>query len=299
MTPEELALQRAQAIEQLIAGMDTAVTAAQRRLYEELLARLQDTYDDPMVIPQLLAEYTAAVAVPLASYYAAQVLALPALNVAYFEALDVRGYKELRAPLTGFLEKKFGVTAAGQVIPGGVISTYGSQGSLFGAQRELMNFAYQAQASGLGITAYREGLQQLVTGGNSATGLMQQLYEGAQDTFSQADRSLQVLAAERLSLSAYLYQGGLISGSRPFCVKRNGKVWTDAEIRLWGTSKDQIGGYTNKAEGKFSGKSEPYSPFEDCGGYSCRHTLHALPNVIALRFRPDLMENDKGELVAK
>jgi hypothetical protein len=298
-SPEELALQRAQAIEQLIAGLDTAVTAAQRRLYEELLARLSDTYDDPMVIPQLLAEYTQAVAVPLASYYAAQVLALPALNVSYFQALEVRGYQQLRAPLTSFLEKKFGVTAAGQIIPGGVASTYANQGALFPAQRELLTFAYQAQVSGAGLTAYKAGLEQLVTGGNTATGLMQKLYEGAADTFSQADRSLQVLAAERLSLSAYLYQGGLISGSRPFCVKRNGKVWTDAEIKMWGTAKDKTGGYTDKKAGKFSGKSEPYDPMVDCGGYSCRHTLHALPNVIALRFRPDLMENDAGELVAK
>lgn len=299
MTPDDLqrlALERTKAVEQLIAQLDGAVSVAQRELLEGLLARAGETLDDPMLLPQFMAEYTQAVAVPLATFYAQQVLQLPSLNVAYFQALDVRGYQQLRAPLTSFLEQRFGITAAGAPVPGGWLSTLTGDTT---AQRELLSYAYQAQASGQGLTAYKQGLQALVTGGNGATGLMQQLYKGAADTFSQADRSLQGIAADRLGLKAYLYQGGLIKSSRPFCVKRNGKVWTDAEIRTWGTAKDATGGYTNKAAGEFSGKTDPYDPMVDCGGHSCRHTLHGIPNLIALRFRPDLEENDDGELVKR
>jgi hypothetical protein len=296
MTPEEIALARSEAIAALEAELAGAVTQAQRAMYEGLLEQLQQVYDDPMVIPRLLADYQAAVAAPLAHYFATQVLRLPGLNVAYFEALNVRGCKELRAPLSGFLERKFGVTATGDVAPGGYLSTLVGDTT---AQRELLRFAYTSQASGAGITAYRQGLEALVTGGNGAKGLMETLYAEAGDTFAEADRSLQGIAAERLGLTAFLYQGGLIKSSRPFCVKRNGKVFTGAEIDLFGTSADTYGGYANKAEGLFSGKSAPYEPRVNLGGYSCRHTLHALPASVALTFRPDLTLNDAGELVKR
>lgn len=295
-TPEEIALARSEAIAALEAELTGAVTQAQRVMYEGLLSQLQQTYDDPMVIPRLLTEYQTAVAAPLAQYFAQQVLRLPALNVAYFEALNVRGYQALRAPLSGFLEKKFGVTAAGEVVPGGYLSTLVGDTT---AQRELLKYAYTSQASGAGISAYRKGLQELVTGGNGAKGLMEKLYAESGDTFAEADRSLQGIAAERLKLTCFLYQGGLIKSSRPFCVKRNGKVFTGAEIDLFGTKNDTYDGYTKKSEGLFSGKSDPYQPRINLGGHSCRHNLHALPDSVALTFRPDLMLNDAGELVKR
>ncbi len=125
---------------------------------------------------------------------------------------------------------------------------------------------------------------------------MQRLYEQSYDDLNRADRVLQGMAADRLGLKAYIYQGGLIKSSRPFCVVRNGKCFADFEVAAFGTKADKFGGYTNKADGLFSGKSEPYEPLADAGGYNCRHGLHAVPNVVALRMRPDLAENDKGEL---
>ncbi len=107
------------------------------------------------------------------------------------------------------------------------------------------------------------------------------------------------MAAKELGLQAYLYQGGLIKSSRLFCKKRDGKVFTDFEIARFGTVKDAYGGYTNKAEGVFSGKTEPYDPVVDLGGYGCRHGLSAIPNVLALRMRADLAEDKEGRLYIK
>lgn len=295
MTAQEAAAARIAAIEQLQAQLAGGVTQAQKLLYEDLLERLQDTLDDPTVIAEILTAYRVSVAAPLATYYAQSILALPGLTESYFAALDVAGYKALRAPLAGFLEKRFGVTAAGAPVPGGYLSTIIGDTT---AQRELLAYAYEAQASGVGLTAYRKGLESLVVGADVHTqGLMGRLYQGSYDTFNQADRQLQHIAADTLGLTAYLYQGGLIDTSRPFCKARNGKVFTDAEIKTWGTSKDKLGGYTKKAEGLFSGKTDPYDPFVDAGGYSCRHGLHSIPNTVALRLRPDLKEDEQGRLV--
>ena len=296
MNPAELAAARVAAIAQLEAALAGAVTRAQQLLFEGILAQLQATLDDPLTLAPLLADFQATVAAPLAAFYAEQLLQLPALNVDYFQSLGITNYKALRRPLAGFLEARFGVNAAGDLVPGGYLSALAGDTT---AQRELLRFAYTAQASGTSITAYRAGLEQLVTGGNTAKGLMQTLYDNAGDAFSEADRSLQQVAKERLGLKMALYQGGIIATTRPFCLKRNGKVFTDAEIALFGTKEDSFGGYKRKEGGYFAGKVEPYQPEINCGGANCRHTWHYLPVQVGLTFRPDLMENDNGELVKR
>jgi hypothetical protein len=297
MTPTEAAAQRLVAITDLQAQLAGHIDTAQRELLRGLLARLEDTYADPSTLASILAEYQAAVALPLAVFYAQALLTLPLHTATYFAALDVAGYQQLRAPLASFLEQRLGITSTGQPVAGGWLSTIIGDTT---AQREVLTYAYQAQASGAGLEAYRAGLTDLVAGANNATqGLIGKLYREAADSFNQNDRQLQQLSAQRLGLTAYLYQGGLIASSRPFCVTRSGKVFLDWEVEAFGTKADAYGGYTNKAEGLFSGKSQPYDPFVDCGGHGCRHGLSAIPNLVALRLRPELAENDKGELHIK
>jgi hypothetical protein len=287
MTPTEAAAQRLAAIANLQAQLAGHIDTAQRELLRGLLARLEDTYADPSTLAAILAEYQATVAL----------LTLPLHTATYFAALDVAGYQQLRAPLASFLEQRLGITSTGQPVAGGWLSTIIGDTT---AQREVLTYAYQAQASGAGLEAYRAGLTDLVAGSNNATqGLIGKLYREAADSFNQNDRQLQQLSAQRLGLTAYLYQGGLIASSRPFCVTRNGKVFLDWEVEAFGTKADAYGGYTNKAEGLFSGKSQPYDPFVDCGGWNCRHGLHAIPNLVALRLRPELAENNRGELYLK
>lgn len=297
MTPTEAAAQRLAAIEDLQAQLAGHVETAQRELLRGLLERLEDSYADPSTLAAVMAEYQAAVALPLAVFYAQALLTLPLHTETYFAALDVAGYQALRAPLASFLEGRLGVTAAGQPVAGGWLSTIVGDTT---AQREVLQYAYQAQASGVGLQAYRAGLTDLVAGANSATqGLIGKLYSEAADSFNQNDRQLQQLSAQRLGLTAYLYQGGLIATSRAFCKVRNGKVFLDWEVEAFGSKADAYGGYTNKAEGLFSGKSTPYDPKTDLGGYGCRHGLHAIPNLVAIRMRPELAENEEGELYIK
>lgn len=293
-SPEELARKRLLAIAALEAQLASHVSEAERILYEGLLARLSDLHADPGLLPVLLAEYTNTVLLPLAGFYAQQLLELPGLNVGYFEQLDVAGYQALRAPLADFLRARLGVDAAGAVVPGGYLALL--QGDTTVA-KQVLTYAYRAQASGAGLNAYRDGLNSLILGGGAqASGIVQGLYKSSGDDFAQADRALQSIAAKELGLTAFLYQGGLIDSSRPFCVARNGRVFVDFEIAKFGTSADKYSGYYNKSEGLFSGKPEPYNPMIDCGGYSCRHHWHAVSSITALRMRPDLRGNAKGEL---
>lgn len=288
MTPTELAQQRLAAIAELEAQVATAAEGAQRELFERLLAQLKDIQADPTTLYALLAEYQRTVLVPLAYTYGQAMLHLPQLNVSYFQALDVAGYQALKAPLTSFLSARLGVDAAGAIVPGGYLDLMAGTG----LQRALLTYAYSTQATGIGLSAYRDGLRQLVTGGDKpAEGLVRSMYAEAQEAFSQSDRAIQAIAAKKLGLTAFLYMGGVIATSRPFCVARNGKVFLDSEVEKFGTKADKYLGYTNKAEGLFSGKTSPYSAFVDLGGYGCKHSLSAISNTIALKMRPDLKED--------
>ena len=63
----------------------------------------------------------------------------------------------------------------------------------------------------------------------------------------------------------YRYVGGVIAESRPFCVKHNGTVMTEKEIRrIWNTQTWQ-------------GK-KPGDPFVVRGGYNCRHMFVPVKN---------------------
>ncbi len=293
-TPSELAAQRTAAIADLEQHIGTAADEAQQELYARLLAKLNDIHANPDLLPTLLAEYHNAVLVPLVYAYGQAMLHLPELSVNYFQALDVAGYRQLKAPLTDFLTARLGIDGAGNVVPGGYLDLMAGNTAV---SQQVLSYAYQAQASGLGLQGYRAGLNALVLGGDQAAqGLVVQLYRSSGDDFSRNDRALQTIGARELGLGAFLYQGGLIDSSRPFCVARNGKCFTDFEVRKFGSKADAYGGYVRKAEGYFSGKTDPYDPFTDCGGYACRHGLHAVSNITALRMRADLAEDKDGKL---
>jgi len=80
------------------------------------------------------------------------------------------------------------------------------------------------------------------------------------DIYSQYQRASANIIRKELGLKHARYAGGLIETSRPFCEERNGNVYDEEEIESW-------------ADEDFAGKSDPYDPIIDCGGYNCRHRL--------------------------
>lgn len=296
--PEDAARARLAAIEQLQQELAGYLPDMQRALYEGLLSRLQEVYDNPGLLTTLLAEFGQAVHLPVAVRFGEALLELVQLNTQYVAAvatnLSTAELTALRAPLDTWLRAAYGIGPDGLPTPGGYLA--GLVGDT-GPARVLRLYAYRAQATGVGLQEYRQGLQQLVQGAPQGQGMYQQLYKESFDQFNSADRVLQDISATELGWSAFLYQGGLIESSRPFCKVRNGKVFLRSEVEKFGTSKDAYGGYSNKAEGKFDGKpAGGYDPFVQLGGANCRHLLSGLPNTTALRLRNDLKEDAKGML---
>lgn len=296
MSAEEAARQRLAAIESLQAQLATNISAMERQLLEGLLTRLQDVLSDPSQLPPLLDEFAQQVHLPVLTFFGQSLLELPTLTLSYFGAIgiDATDYAALRAPLQDYIRTVFGIGADGVPLPTGYLATYLGDQTV---KRELLAYSYRALTSGTGLQQYRAGLTELITGGADSGGLYSKLYRQAYDVYNESDRILQQAVAEKVGFTAYLYLGGIIKTSRAFCIARNGKVFLESEIDLFGTSKDAYGGYTNKAAGEFNGKPDAYSPRQHLGGHGCRHGLNSISNTTAMSLRPELKEDDTGKLV--
>jgi len=144
-----------------------------------------------------------------------------------------------------------------------------------------------AISGGLTITALKIVVEEIVL--RKDGGLIRKLFEKkAPDPFAKIDRFVHNKYGVALKLNYALYQGGTIRSSRPFCIERNNKVFSREEILRFGTPSDQFGGYDNKTTGDFQGKTDPYNPITDLGGYNCRHFLTFISDELAFTLRPEL-----------
>lgn len=96
----------------------------------------------------------------------------------------------------------------------------------------------------------------------------------AENTFARYERTASDVLRKRIGLKHAVYEGGTITTTRPFCSERDGKVFSEEEIESWNTLD-------------WEGKSSPYNPFTDCGGYNCRHRLNWISEDLAKFLRDD------------
>ena len=114
-----------------------------------------------------------------------------------------------------------------------------------------------SKPTGIGLKDLRTNLEGYVLDGKVSE---KYFARWSGDIYSQYQRAAANEIRKELKLKHAVYAGGLIETSRPFCQERNGNTYTEDEIAEW-ENED------------FEGKSDPYDPFIDCGGYNCRHRL--------------------------
>lgn len=83
------------------------------------------------------------------------------------------------------------------------------------------------------------------------------------DTLFNYSRAFQQAITADLKLEYYMYAGGVIDKTRPFCLERTGNFYHESEIKEWASQEWQ---------GKRAGTTES-SIFIYCGGYNCAHSL--------------------------
>ncbi len=148
------------------------------------------------------------------------------------------------------------------------------------------------QGRNLSTSNVKDSLRDFVKGNGEIMGVYERFYyksddynpQSIFDTYQKADRMAQNTYSEELGLDACMYLGGIIDSTRPFCLERNGKVFLRSEVESWKTLT-------------FAGKPKTgYIPFEDAGGYRCRHHFAFISNATAMRLDKTLKINRNGKL---
>ncbi len=211
-------------------------------------------------------------------------------NTRYYKSIaeNHKKFDRISAGVKETIQQRIGITKGGEMIEDGFIERFVTDETI---KNRIKEATFNAVTGGTSLKDFTKQLKEYVTGDDKVMGAFEKHYKTfAYDQYQQMDNIAGKLFANEMGLRCAIYQGGLIRDSRAFCMERNGKVFTKEEIAKFGTSEDIYGGYDNKGKGEFQGKSKPYNPSVDLGGYNCRHKLHWITDTLAIRLRPDLRE---------
>lgn len=125
--------------------------------------------------------------------------------------------------------------------------------------------------SGGSFSGFLKQIETFVKGTDNLDGRLLSYSKGLlRDTLFNYARSYQTSVVADLGLSWYLYAGGLMDKSRPFCIERAGKYFHENEIKAWASLS---------WAGKNNQTTES-SIFIFVGGHSCGHQLIAVHESI-------------------
>ncbi|GAB4052557.1 hypothetical protein [Spirosoma litoris] len=309
MTEDE-SKKRIAAIEALQQAFDNRLATLDKDLLAVLLENAESIMANPKTLSLLLGKFDNQYHVPVLQQFGLDILTIKTLNDGYFQGAigETMGgrmvndvlFENVAQRVEKLLTDRFGITPDGEIISHGLFDLFSRDTTV---RRQIQQFAYGQKSSGVGLERFKKTLKAFIAGDETAAspavparGVWSRHYNVvAYDVYQQADRVAQQAFAEGLNMTAFLYLGGKIPSSRPFCVVRDGRCFLKSEIDKMGTPADKYGGYENKATGYFTGKPKSnYAPFSDAGGYSCRHHWSAVSDREALRRREDLKRvNDK------
>jgi hypothetical protein len=286
MTPEEKAVQeRIKRIADRQLALGKRVIKLQDTLNALVVEGAERWVKNPEQLDPALIGWANGPLKNVVSGWARDLIDLSQDNAEYFSTvatgLTAKEYDNIAAETRGLVLDRFGIKPNGKLTGKGFFDTVLNDKSLL---RSVKEQAWKAKASGVGVDQFKKDIKTLVNGAPGSKGLVERHFDTfAYDTYQTADAATQEHFAQKLGLPAALYLGGEITGTRPFCHERNGKVFLRAEIEDMRTLK-------------FAGKTSPYDPFIDRGGFRCRHHWHWITAKQAARRDDTLFVNADGTL---
>lgn len=177
---------------------------------------------------------------------------LDAVNIAYFESID-SAFKLNRQFLTS-LQNSTISTLENLVLNDGLNSQI---------RTPLLQILNQNVNSGGSYAGMVKQVQDYIVGGENEGKLLRYSKQIVRDSLFQYSRAYQEAVTNDLGLDWYMYEGGLMQTSRPFCIERAGHFWHRKEIESWASLQ---------WAGKIPETTES-SIFTYAGGYNCYHSL--------------------------
>jgi hypothetical protein len=163
--------------------------------------------------------------------------------------------KKLVEKMIGFVD--------GKVVKGGYLANLGKMSVL---RQRFHDYLIKSIASTQKLNKFLKDAKPLFKStGEKKSAFASYYTKYAYDSIQQATNSIALYIADKRGLNRFLYKGGLVRDSRPFCREHAGQILTRADALVFD-------GETWK--GKI-----PDVPFLiAAGGYSCQHFISWLPN---------------------
>ena len=180
--------------------------------------------------------------------------------------LTVSDFESKGIPQIGNEEKLVGKMIGlvdGKVIRGGFLANLGKMSAL----RQLFHdYIIQSISSGQKINLFIKNAKPLFKStGNDKSDFAKYYARYAYDSVQQATNSIALYIANKRGLNRFLYEGGLVKESRPFCREHAGNIYTRADAKAFN-------------EITWKGKIEGVDFLVVAGGYNCQHFISWLPN---------------------
>lgn len=273
MTPEELAAEIEALIVGSVEGLSEAMIRAQQRLYRRIITILKDLeLDRDGYILQSSAnrkilreaetvfdEFIKSPAyVGIVEMQLRIIPQIDALNTTYFTSIS-----KIFSPNRNFIRD-----LQRQVIRD-VNASLLNEGVIVNVRQPLNAILNQNINAGGNFAGFTEQVRNFIQGGGAEGRLLKYARTYVSDTLFAYARTWQEAVTVDLGLEFYLYAGGIISkgkyssGSRSFCMERNGKFFHKKEIEGW-------------ADLEWKGKNPATtksSIFTLLGGFNCRHSV--------------------------
>lgn len=275
MTPETLA----RAIETLILNADnryvSAIGRVQRDLYNQLTVILTELeLDADGYIKQSAANrkvlttadkkinevFSSSIYTTAVSNYVSVVPKVDLQNVKYFTAID-EGFKPNKLFLKN-LQTDTIATIEKYVLQDGL------QSQVINPLSQILN---QNVNSGGRFSGFLDQIRTYILGNDKVEGrAMSYTRTYLRDSLFTYSRTFQQSITNDLGLEFYLYSGGIIDKTRPFCAERNGNYYSHKEIEAMAGLDWQ---------GKKQGTTES-SIFLFAGGWNCGHQIIPVSKLI-------------------
>lgn len=278
--------------------LESNVSSLQKKLYKRLFDRLIDALDteqgnivnneknlaNSSVVDKIFKEFEKDMST-LMRGVASDYASIIKQNQAYYSSFNIALFNTVKENVNDAMQARAGFTSKGFEKDGFIDSFIKDKTVAQAVKKTVLS----SVINGTPIKELTKNLSVTIEGVTGGSGILENHFRNyVYDTYSQFDRESSNQFAVQLDLNYAVYAGGLVDASRPFCIERNGKVFTRTEIKRFGTPKDLFGGYTNKSKGEFAGKNKDYIPERDMGGHNCGHTYNWITYDLAKQLRPDI-----------
>ena len=215
----------------------------------------------------------------LVKQFTAQLLEAAGRNASYYL---IAGFDRKKVDAlvvdTGLLLEVLGLDKEGEFLPGGYLDRLASGAE---ARQAVKNFVFQSLAQGIDPADFARDFQKTIAGAKDIDGAYVKYFKQyAFDAYAQVREIQNLHVANELDLQFFVYAGGLIDSSRPFCIKRNRKVFHREETETWKDDPDLINKKTK----------DSYRPLIERGRKNCRHMILWIGKDRAFELRPELRE---------